>query len=216
METYHKIQTVFKRDPETNFKTLLEGEYSFPEFEYLKDNDWVFTEKVDGLNMRVLFGGEGICFAGKTDHAEIPVPLNERLIEIFAPLLDTFKDIFNNPFVCLYGEGYGEGYGLKIQKGGVYTWSQDFVLFDIKINETWLQRKDVERIAERLGLDIVPIIGHGTLEDMVDLVKSGFNSKWGALGPFKAEGVVARPKVELKKYNGSRVITKLKYKDFAF
>ena len=23
---YHKIQTVFKRDPETNYKTLLEGE----------------------------------------------------------------------------------------------------------------------------------------------------------------------------------------------
>ena len=29
MTVYHKIQTVFKRDPETNFKTLLEGDYTF-------------------------------------------------------------------------------------------------------------------------------------------------------------------------------------------
>ena len=48
MTQYHKIQSVFKRDPNTKFKTLLEGEYSIPEFEYLKDNEWVFTEKVDG------------------------------------------------------------------------------------------------------------------------------------------------------------------------
>ena len=38
---YHKIQTVYKRDPMTNYKTLLDGEFSLPEFEYLANNDWV-------------------------------------------------------------------------------------------------------------------------------------------------------------------------------
>ncbi len=44
MNEYHKIQTVFKRNPENKFKTLLIGDYSMPEFEYLKDNIWSFTE----------------------------------------------------------------------------------------------------------------------------------------------------------------------------
>ena len=70
MKEYHKIQTVFKRDPDNNFKTLLMGEYSLPEFEYLKDNKWVFTEKVDGTNIRVIWDGKDIFFKGKTDKAQ--------------------------------------------------------------------------------------------------------------------------------------------------
>jgi hypothetical protein len=41
METYHKIQTVYFRDPKNNMKTLLEGEWSKPEFEYLAENKFV-------------------------------------------------------------------------------------------------------------------------------------------------------------------------------
>ena len=52
MKEYHKIQTIFKRDPENKFKTLIYGEFSLPEFEYLKNNTWIFTEKVDGTNIR--------------------------------------------------------------------------------------------------------------------------------------------------------------------
>lgn len=43
MKEYHKIQTVFLRNPETKFKTLIEGQFSLPEFEYLKNNLWVFA-----------------------------------------------------------------------------------------------------------------------------------------------------------------------------
>ena len=51
MNQYHKIQTVFKRDPQANYKTLLFGQYSLPEFEYLAMNEWSFTEKVDVLDL---------------------------------------------------------------------------------------------------------------------------------------------------------------------
>ncbi|GAG78633.1 unnamed protein product [marine sediment metagenome] len=37
MIEYHKIQTIYKRDPDTNYKTLLEGNFSTPELEYLRD-----------------------------------------------------------------------------------------------------------------------------------------------------------------------------------
>lgn len=207
MQEYHKIQTVFKRDPETKFKTLLEGEYSWPEFEFLSGNEWVFTEKVDGTNIRVMFDGEQITFGGKTDRAQIPGPLVTRLNERFLPQLATFKTLFSDN-VCLYGEGYGA----KVQKGGGnYRQDQDFVLFDVKIGDWWLQRRDVEDIAEKVGLDTVPIIGRGTLLEMVEQTRPGFSSIWG---DFMAEGIVARPAIELKTRSGQRIITKIKCKDF--
>ena len=110
MKEYHKIQTVFKRDPKNRNKTLLEGQFSTPEFEYLKDNTWVFTEKVDGTNIRIMWDGKNITFGGRTDNAQIPATLYERLSNMFA---EGFEGIIDGP-ACLYGEGYGA----KIQKGG--------------------------------------------------------------------------------------------------
>jgi hypothetical protein len=210
---YHKIQTVFLRDPATKFKTLLMGRYALPTFEYLKNLQWEFTEKVDGTNIRVKFDGSHIVFAGKTDRAELYPGLVTALNSVFFPASTMFYDLFkpypdNGVEVCLYGEGYGA----KIQKGGGnYRKDQGFVLFDIKINGVWLQRKDVEGIGEALAIDVVPVIGWGTLSDMVRIVKTGFHSQWGK---FWAEGIVARPVVELTDRLGRRIITKLKAKDF--
>lgn len=67
MKEYHKINTIFKRDPETRNKTLLEGQYSVPEFEYLANNKWIFTEKIDGTNIRVMWDGKKVTFGGKTE-----------------------------------------------------------------------------------------------------------------------------------------------------
>lgn len=207
MKEYPKIQTVYLRDPGTNFKTLLEGEFSLPCFEYLSGNEWVFTEKVDGTNIRVMFDGERITFGGKTDDAQIPSFLVSRLQEVFLPQIETFRVKFAEG-VCLYGEGYGA----KIQKGGGnYRSDQDFVLFDVKVGDWWLERPSVEEIARELKLDTVPIIGSGTLYDMVQKTKNGFHSCWGN---FEAEGIVARPLVELKSRRGDRIITKLKHRDF--
>ena len=207
MKEYHKIQTVFKRDSATKFKTLLEGDYSLPEFEYLSENQWVFTEKVDGTNIRIIFDGERITFGGKTDNAQIPAFLVAKLTDRFLPQVEAFKELFSDG-VCLYGEGYGA----RIQKGGGnYRQDQDFILFDVKIDDWWLQRCDVENVAVKLGIDVVPIIGNGTLIEMVEKARKGFDSTWGN---FRAEGIVARPSVELKARNGHRIITKIKCKDF--
>lgn len=208
MKEYHKIQTVYKRDPKTNFRTLLTGDYSMCEFEFLEDNEWVFTEKVDGTNIRVMFDGEKVTFGGKTDRAQIPAELVAELDSMFKEdaALRIFKEKFPDG-VCLYGEGYGKG----IQKGGCYSAYQTFVLFDVKVGPWWLQRHNVEDTAAAFGIAVVPIIGGGTLDDMVELTRKGFTSTWG---DFMAEGIVARPAVELCTRGGKRVITKLKYKDF--
>ena len=208
MQSYHKIKTLFKRDPETNHKTLLEGQYSFPEFEYLKDCQWTFTEKVDGTNIRIMYNDFKLSLGGKTDRAQLPGPLVQWFQDTILPQKETFGGLFGEGPVCLYGEGYGG----KIQKGGAYRPDQSFVLFDILIGGWWLMRSDVEAIGKTLGLDVVPIIGTGTLKDMVAMTKSGFKSRWN--DDLIAEGIVARPETEMRRRNGDRIITKLKYKDF--
>ena len=80
-----------------------------------------------------------------------------------------------------------------------------------KTTKWWLQRDNVEAIAKFFEIDIVPIIGEGTLFEMVEKTRKGFNS---ICGSFLAEGIVARPKTELLCRNGSRLITKIKHRDF--
>jgi len=213
MKEYHKIPTIWKRDPETTNRCLLSGFWATPELDYLKDNQWIWTEKVDGTNIRVMYecDGEGgpatIRYGGRTDSAQIPAQLITALDIVFRPNIGIMDQLFDGP-VCLYGEGYGA----KIQKGGGnYRKDQGFVLFDIQIGEWWLKRENVENIAHALGLNVVPVVGQGTLSQMVDVVLRGFESTWG---PFPAEGVVARPKMELKDRAGHRIICKLKHKDF--
>jgi len=211
MNEYHKIQTVFKRDMANKGKTLLEGQYSLPEFEYLAKNVWSFTEKVDGTNIRVFPCGNEVRFGGRTDNAQIPTRLLARLQERF-PNVGVFRDAFpdcgTDTPVCLYGEGYGA----KIQKGGGnYRPDQDFVLFDVRVGDWWLRRPDVEDVAKKIGLAVVPILGIDTLEECVELCRDGFLSMWG---DFQAEGIVARPDVELRTRSGHRIITKIKCRDF--
>lgn len=214
MKQYHKINTIFKRDKDGK---ILIGEYSTPEIEILKDIDWVFTEKVDGTNIRIMWDGENVSIGGKTDNAQIPVNLYNKLNEIFktdektSMFVEKFgvKTEEDNIEVCLYGEGYGA----RIQKGGgnYIKNDVDFVLFDVKIGHMWLNRESVEDIANFFGIRIVPIIGHGTLNDAIEIVRKGFISTWG---DFTAEGIVARPSVELSDRRGNRIITKIKHVDF--
>lgn len=216
METYHKINSIFKRTPDG--KKMLFGEYSQEEFFFLKDCRWVFTEKVDGTNIRIMYVGDeeygdDLTFGGKTNNAQIPAHLVNKLNDIFN--IDLFRDTFvpdgntADRKVCLYGEGYG----VKIQAGGgnYNPKGVDFVLFDVKINDWWLKREDVEDIARKLDIQVVPIIGAGNLDAMVRHCEEGFTSQWG---DFIAEGIVARPQVELRDRAGHRIITKLKHKDF--
>lgn len=204
---YHKIQTVYKRDPDNNYKTLLEGEFSKPEFEYLKDNIWLFSEKIDGMCVRCLWGGANVEFRGKTDRAQMPPILLAHLMQTLTK--EKMLGVLGyEGGICLYGEGVGS----RIQKGGGnYYKDQRFVLFDVRVGEWWLRRSDIEGIAKVLDIPVVPIIGAGTLAEAVEMARAGFKSQWG---DFIAEGIVARPKVELGARDGSRIITKIKHKDF--
>lgn len=205
MREYHKIQSIYKRDEKTH--KFIEGDYSLPEFKYLKDNLWDWTEKIDGTNVRVLWDGNNIQFGGRTANAQMPVFLYDKLNELFPE--GKFKAEFPDAPMCLYGEGYGA----RIQKGGgnYIPNGVDFILFDVLIDTFWLKREDVEDVAKRLGIRPVPIVSQGTIQQAIDYVKEGFYSAWG---DFIAEGLVLKPSVDLFSRNGHRIITKIKHKDF--
>lgn len=207
MKEYQKIRTLWAREDEKPHNMIV-GRFDQPEFELLADIEWTFTEKVDGTNIRVMWDGHKVAFGGKTDNAQIPAKLYERLQELFGGENNeqVFESQFGSDPVCLYGEGFGG----NIQGLSEYG-DFEFVLFDVKVGEWWLNRDSVEEIANRFDMEIVPVVGKGTLEEMSQIVADGFSS-WK--GDFTCEGLVARPTVELKDRKGKRIITKLKHNDF--
>lgn len=248
METYHKIQTLFKRHLDGPKKgKMIKGDWTTPELEYLKDNLWEFTEKVDGTNIRIELNYSkdqhhlNAAYAGRSDNATIPVPLLEHLEKVFPDYPHWRRDLQREGFGARWNELriwmrdnnlenivlYGEGYGPKIQGGGKYRDDHSFVLFDVKIGDWWLSRENVNDVAQKLGIDSVPVLGEGTLQDAIDIVSSGITFsdsgsvvRWGRgglysnWGDFEAEGIVARPKVPMFDRKGQRIITKIKAVDF--
>lgn len=207
LKEYHKIETIFERDEKT--KKLIEGKFRNETVEYLKDNIWQFTEKIDGTNIRVYWDGHKVSFHGRTDKAQIPADLVNRLNELFGG--DINEEIFEQKFgeteVMLVGEGYGE----KIQKGGLYRKGQDFILFDVMIANNWQPRENIEDIAEIFNIDVVPIVLEGTIQEGIDFVKKKPKSVFGTAD---SEGLVGRTKFELQTRTGNRVIAKIKVRDF--
>lgn len=80
------------------------------------------------------------------------------------------------------------------------------------VDGMYLQRENVEQIATSFGLEIVPVIMVGTIQEAVDFVKTRPDS---TIGTAKMEGLVGHPKVEMLTRNGNRIIVKVKVKDFA-
>ena len=208
MIEYNKIETLWKRDLEGT-KKLMPGVYNNPTVEYLKDNIWQFTEKIDGTNVRVYWDGHKVSFGGRTEDAQIPSHLVNKLNEMF--LTDEVEQIFEQKFGEMPVMLFGEGYGPKIQKGGgKYRSDVSFILFDVLISGNYQPRSSVEDIAKAFGIDIVPIIMEGTIEEAVEFIKT---KPMSTIGTAPMEGVVGRPKMELRDRAGKRVIVKIKVKD---
>lgn len=208
LQEYHKIETLYERNPKD--KKLIENKFTNPTVEYLKDNIWLFTEKIDGTNIRVYWDGHKVSFWGRTDRAQIPQKLANKLMQLFGGETNEqlFEQKFGNTPVMLIGEGYGAG----IQGvGGLYTPEQDFILFDAMIAGNYQPRESVEDIARYFNVQIVPIVLVGTIQEAVDYVKTKPMSK---IGIAPSEGVVGRPCVELQDRTGKRVIVKVKVRDF--
>jgi ATP-dependent RNA circularization protein (DNA/RNA ligase family) len=207
---YPKIQSVFKRDPDNNYRTFLYDEFADEAFGYLWDTHWIATEKIDGTNMRIHIGTEeGYTIGGRNENSEMHVDLYTHMVEIGDRAL---VDVLDLDGLILYGEGYGPG----IQKGGEYREDKGFILFDVMVTETsmFLERDNVMDIAVKLDLPHVPRLMSGPLSAMVEQFISDMEIPSAIKPNGEAEGWVIRPAIELRNRRGDRVITKLKVKDF--
>lgn len=203
---YHKIAGPFKRatsGPDKN--KVIPWQWSMPEFEVLADIPWIFTEKIDGTNIRIIWDGHRVEIRGRTDRANLAPDLVKTLMDMFPEEL--MEQTFNGNPVILFGEGYGAG----IQKGGGnYRKDKSFILFDVYIDGWWLMRNSVEEIAESLGIDVAPVIMHLSLRTAIaSMVAAELNSVV-AESAIIAEGVVGTPAVPLFNRKGERIIVKLK------
>ena len=208
MRTYEKIDTVFNRDT-TGTKQLMLNSWRDPVVEYLRNNLWLFTEKVDGTNIRIHWDGHQVEFGGRTDRAQIPDFLLEKLRSMFgtAEAEELFEQTWGEKEVFLFGEGYGP----KIQCGGDYRADVSFILFDVLVGDNYQEREWVEKTAEMFGIDVVPVVLTGTIQDGIDFV---MRHPASTMGTAMMEGVVGRPAVEMRDRRGNRVIVKIKWDDF--
>jgi len=212
---YPKINSLWKRDP-SNRNIIKPGEFASEVFEALYDAEWEWTEKIDGTNIRIYYDGYHVpteaVIGGRTDNAQIPADLYEAL----RPLTDgiRFCEVFGTSQsvnVTLYGEGYGP----KIQKnGGGYRSDPGFILFDVRIGNTWLKREAVADIAEKFGVPHVAVLDSCSLASAwMNMVGGEYKSTFPE---HELEGIVGRPKTRFYTNTGhgfSPVLAKIKYSD---
>ena len=220
---YHKINALYNRwrkdlDPiETlplnkKYGDFKDGEFAQSEFEYLFNNQWIWSEKLDGTNIRIYanwseqYGIHTFEVKGKDENSSTPKDLLEWIKNWIYENSQIVSDLFAAEDIVLYGEGVGT----KIQKVGHNFGSQHFKLFDVYINGFWLQKDDVLDIANKLSLD-TPITWIGTIQDAIDKVKT---LPVSSFGNFTIEGYVGQPIVRLNDAKQKRITTKIKVCDF--
>lgn len=207
MKTYRKIPNIFEFDSLTR-KPIRIAE----PFLTLKDIQWVGTEKVDGINIRVYWDGYRISIAGRTDKAEIPPHLYKYLSDLFlTPEMESlFEQTFGDKEVYIFDEGYGA----KIQKNGeLYSEAPKFIVFDVTVDGNELSLMNISNVALKLGLSMADVVFQGTLEEAIAYVKQHPSSHLNG-GAHEMEGLVLSPlAAKLYDKNGDIIKCKCKWRE---
>jgi hypothetical protein len=232
---YPKIDTLYNRDLRHH---IMLDKLRNPEVLLIKE--WQITEKINGRNTRItLFDNGDIKIGGRSDDAEIPDTLLLYLHETFTP--EKLKKAFWTPnkvlpvSVTLYGEGYGPD---MTPGSGIYRKDPSFRLFDCMIKTSsgseghglqtwWLERKNLEDVARKLGIKCVPLLGTirflpCSIQQVTFLYKKvctdleansvvAMEEQGQGVIP---EGLVARTEPLLFNRRGDRLMWKIKVKDF--
>jgi hypothetical protein len=114
---------------------------------------------------------------------------------------------------------FGEAYGGK-QQGMSATYGKDlcFVVFDVKIGNTWLNVKNAENVAQKMGLEFVPYEKVPAKIDALNAERdrpSRVAIRRGVQEPKTSEGIIIRPLEEFFTSSGERCIAKHKTAQFS-
>jgi len=165
-------------------------------------------EKVHGTSAHVSYrDGKVNYFAGGVKHALFLqcfklAELEEALVQL------------GHKEITVFGEAYG---GSCQAMSGVYGKALQFIAFDVRIGETWLDVPTANRVADKLGLEFVPWERVPATAEALDAERdrpSRVAKRRGILEDKVAEGIVARPIFEVTRSNGARVMAKHKTTNF--
>ena len=240
MHYYSKISCPFLRvNPKDKVVDL--NQYSDKYADLLSNVEFCATEKVDGKNLNIIYDGDDIRFEGHTNKStwlqEEETWIKNKFIN------DGFIQMCEQMFGEKTVQFCGELIGPKILNNRYNLDDYKFVVFDIKINDVYINREAVKEITNVLYMDSIDVYKGTLMFSAFDLnVPNEFKERnYSASDPLyltikewaefmqsvdqqlfigsrfnpniEIEGFVIRPKYELVKSNGERVIYKIKYKD---
>lgn len=202
---YPKIYSPWKRVVVDGKQVFDPNLWQMDEFNVLADNFWHWTEKIDGMNIRVVYDGYNRTFLGRTDNANFKpswLDFLGRLIPV-----EILEETFGTSQAVIYGELFGGG----IQSGTPYgKLPLTFAMFDVKVGDWWLLPDNVQDISKKLDIYSPPGF-RMSVWSAIHQVKNGMKSE---LGDFIAEGLVGRAPLGLQSRSGHRLMMKVKDCDF--
>lgn len=167
-------------------------------------------EKIHGTSAKVQYRrGEGVTYSsGGSSHKVFCSLFNDALLLEKCIALGREK-------VTIHGEAYG---GKCQGMSGIYGKDLRFIVFDIKLDDTWLCVPDMDQLAQSLGFEVVD--WHRVPTDVEVLNTHRDNpsvqaARNGCGEDKPREGIVIRPLIELRKNNDERIIAKHKQEAFS-
>lgn len=199
------------------------------------DQPYIVTEKVHGANFSFILTEESITTDNVGEVSTINIRCAKRtgLIEDgekffnYLPVLEKYRkgleelfkycqDTRNAKVVTVFGELFGG----NIQKGMCYPLEQDFVAFDLVVDDVARNKTIAFYLLNNFSIPIVPVIGiYDSLQEALKvnesftskLIREGFD---GADKHKEAEGVVIEPETATHTKDGGRIYLKKKTKRF--
>lgn len=166
-------------------------------------------EKIHGTSAHISYNAEKPSgervgfFSGGENYNNFTNLFDKTFLE------DKFVEIFGDKSVIVYGEAYGGK-----QQAMAHTYGPDtkFIVFDVMVNNTWLNVPNAEDVSKQLNLEFVDYVEISTTIGEIDRERDreSVQAIRNGVGPGKhREGVVLRPLEEFT-LNGQRVMSKHK------
>jgi hypothetical protein len=161
-------------------------------------------EKIHGTsaNLKWLDGNVLYSSGGEKRDRFVNLFDNDKLVAAFLAI--------GHPEVTVYGEAYGGS-----QQGQSWRYGKElrFVVFEVRVGDTWLSVENAANVAAKLGLEFVHYRRITTDLAAVDAERDAPSEQArrnGVEGDQPREGIVLRPLEEMTKSNGARIIAKHK------
>jgi Rnl2 family RNA ligase len=207
--------------------------------EQLPKGQFVVQEKIHGSNFAIYTDGETVRYAKRGgllngeetffNHARLErYELERKIKTVFEYMKSEFGDEIEQ--VSIHGEIFGGSYphddvekvnGVsRVQKEVLYAPDTEFMAFDIKVNDTFIDMDNFITLCEELDIPHLPILLTGTLAEALE-----YNNEYQTTVPKMlglpeipdniCEGNVIKPVKTAYFGNGSRIVVKNKNAKFS-